>query len=58
MDGGIVETTVRALRLALGLERASGANEQRYAGVARGALTALGARGIGFSSALSPSGSR
>jgi O-antigen/teichoic acid export membrane protein len=48
MDGGIVETTVRALRLARGLERASGANEQRYASVARGALTALGARGIGL----------
>ena len=39
---------VRKLRLTLGLDPALGATERRHVGIARGALTALGARGVGM----------
>ena len=48
MDGSRLPGAVRALRVMLGLDHAAGPTERRHVGIARGALSALGARGLGM----------
>ncbi len=48
MDESPLPGAVRALRVMIGLDHAGNPTERRHVGIARGALTALGARGIGM----------